>query len=389
MKKVLIYFIITLVIALVGIGIHPNINMKRRRDFLIFSFGLMILVASLRAPSVGIDLAGHYAKRFEQIVFYSWKDIPKFSAFSTYEIGYCYYCKFLSMINPNVQFYIFVTSLIVYGTMGYLIYKKSSDVILSTMLVIFSCQYYMYMNIIRQALAVSVVLIGYIFLDKSKRSIFDYIKFTLFVLVASTFHDSAILCLVMIVFDKMKFKRRDILLSGVITMICYVVYSKLFVFVANLISNDNGCYVSYMEKAGENVGNINLQSITSLILTAGAFFIGAYVLIWKNRIYTDENDTDEIMIMDKYESFLLYMGLLATVCRLLIFKMNIINRFSYYFIPYIVLLYPYAIDQIAYVPNRKIIRMAVYFSYGLYFVWMTVSFADKFYGAVPYIPFWK
>ena len=110
----------------------------------------MILVASLRAPSVGIDLAGHYAKRFEQIAFYSWKDIPKFSAFSTYEIGYCYYCKILSMINSNVQFYIFVTSLIVYGTMGYLIYKKSSDVILSTMLVIFSCQYYMYMNIIRQ-----------------------------------------------------------------------------------------------------------------------------------------------------------------------------------------------------------------------------------------------
>ena len=51
-------------IALVGIGIHANKNMKRRRDFLIFSFGLMILVASLRAPSVGIDLAGHYAKRF-------------------------------------------------------------------------------------------------------------------------------------------------------------------------------------------------------------------------------------------------------------------------------------------------------------------------------------
>lgn len=149
------------------------------------------------------------------------------------------------------------------------------------MLVIFSCQYYMYMNIIRQALAVSVVLIGYTFLDKSKRSISDYIKFALFVLVASTFHDSAILCLVMIVFDKMQFKRRDILFSGVITMICYVAYSKLFVFVANLISKGNGSYVSYMEKTGENVGNINLQSITSLILTSGAFFIGTYVLIWK------------------------------------------------------------------------------------------------------------
>lgn len=376
-------------IALVGIGIHANKNMKRRRDFLIFSFGLMILVASLRAPSVGIDLAGHYAKRFEQIAFYSWKDIPKFSAFSTYEIGYCYYCKILSMINSNVQFYIFVTSLIVYGTMGYLIYKKSSDVILSTMLVIFSCQYYMYMNIIRQALAVSVVLIGYTFLDKSKRSISDYIKFTLFVLVASTFHDSAILCLVMIVFDKMQFKRRDILLSGVITMICYVVYSKLFVFVAKLISNDNGSYVSYMEKTGENVGNINLQSIISLILTSGAFFIGAYVLIWKNRRHIKNMDSKEVYVLTRNESFLLYMGLLATICRLLIFKMNIINRFSYYFVPFIVLLYPYAINQITYVPNRKIIRTAVYLAYGIYFIWMTVSFVEKFYGAVPYVPFWK
>ena len=375
-------------IALVGIGIHANKNMKRRRDFLIFSFGLMILVASLRAPSVGIDLAGHYAKRFEQIAFYNWKDIPKFSVFSTYEIGYCYYCKFLSMINSNVQFYIFVTSLIVYGTMGYLIYKKSSDVILSTMLVIFSCQYYMYMNIIRQALAVSVVLIGYIFLDKSKRSISDYIKFALFVLVASTFHDSAILCFVMIVFDKMQFRRRDILLSGVITMICYVVYSKLFVFVANLISNDNGSYVSYMEKAGENVGNMNLQTITLLVLTAGAFFIGAYVLIWKKKEYYCD-DTREVSSIIKNENLLLYMGLMATVCRLLIFKMNIINRFSYYFIPFTILLYPYAIDRITYTPNRKVIRTAVYFSYGLYFVWMTISFANKFYGTVPYIPFWK
>lgn len=369
-------------------GIHANRNMKRRRDFLIFSFGLMILLASLRAPSVGIDLAGHYAKRYEQIAFYNWKDIPKFSVFSTYEIGYCYYCKLLSMINPNVQFYIFVTSLIVYGTMGYLIYKKSSDVILSTMLVIFSCQYYMYMNIIRQALAVSVVLIGYIFLDESKRSISDYIKFALFVLVASTFHDSAILCLVMIVFDKMQFRRRDILLSGVITMVCYVVYSKLFVFVANLISNDNGSYVSYMEKAGENVGNMNLQTITLLVLTAGAFFIGAYVLIWKKREYYCD-DTREVSSIIKNENLLLYMGLMATVCRLLIFKMNIINRFSYYFIPFTILLYPYAIDRITYTPNRKVIRTAVYFSYGLYFVWMTISFANKFYGTVPYIPFWK
>lgn len=385
----LIYFIMTSIIALFGACMHANRSARNKRLFLSFSFGLMILVASLRAPSVGIDLAVHYAKRFEQIAAYSWTQIPKFSIFSTYEIGYCYYCKLISMVNNNVQFFIFVTSAIVYGVMGYLIYKKSSDVIFSTMLVIFSCQYYMYMNIIRQALAVSVVLLGYIFLDKSQRSMMDYVKFALFVLIASTFHNSAILCLIMIVFDRMQFKRRDILISGAITALCYVLYSKVFILVANLISNDSGSYASYMEKAGENVGNINRQSITSLILTAGAFFIGVYILVWKNRRHIKNMDSKEMYVLTRNESFLLYMGLLATICRLLIFKMNIINRFSYYFVPFIVLLYPYAINQITYVPNRKIIRTAVYLAYGIYFIWMTVSFAEKFYGAVPYVPFWK
>lgn len=385
----LIYFVLVFLIALFGVGIKANYNDKRKRKFLFFSFGLMILTASLRAPSVGIDLAGHYAIRYEQIAAYSWSQIPQYSAFSTYEIGYCYFCKLLSMINPNIQFYIFVTSAIVYGTIGYLIYNKSQDVILSTILVIFSCQYYMYMNIIRQALAVSVVLIGYMILDKSRRRIPDYIKFVFFVLLASTFHDSAILCLVMVAFDRMQFRRKDILIGGCITVVCYVLYSQIFVFVANLISNTNGSYITYIENARESVGNINFQSIISLVLTAGAFIIGVYVLVWKKRkrINTQVDSGKKIALL-KHESFLLYMCLLATICRLLIFRMNIINRFSYYFIPFIILLYPYAINQFSISSNRKIIRTSVYICYGIYFIWMTASYAYSFYGTVPYIPFW-
>ena len=58
----LIYFIMTLIIALFGACMHANRSARNKRLFLSFSFGLMILVASLRAPSVGIDLAVHYAK---------------------------------------------------------------------------------------------------------------------------------------------------------------------------------------------------------------------------------------------------------------------------------------------------------------------------------------
>ena len=72
----------------------------------------------------------------------------------------------------------------------------------------------------------------------------------------------------------------------------------------------------------------------------------------------------------------------------LILKMNIISRFTFYFIPFVIILYPYAINSFKKKSNRIILHLAVYGICALYFIWITMSNADVLYGVVPYQFFW-
>lgn len=373
-----IYFVLAAVIGVAGILMQANASDEQRRKFLFFSFGLMILLAGLRAPNVGIDLAGHYAKRYMQISAFSFSEIPLFSRFSTYEIGYCYFCKLLTFISSDVRFYIFATSLITYSSLALLIYYKSPNVIMSTLLVLFSCQFYMYLNIIRQALAVSFVLFGYIIFDRSKKTPFFYLIWFCFIIIASLIHNTAIICVLLILFSVVKLEKKRIIWLMVLGVVVYVFYDRFF----NLFAGYLG-YQSYSHKDGESVGHINFDTVYNFALAAGAFLIGAYTIICtgKSRKINEyaNPQTDRI---------LLYASYTATLFRMLIFQMNILNRFTYYFIPFVIIMYPYAIARFQRKTNQKTVFFVVYLLYLGYFIYMTVKRAALFYGVVPYQPFW-
>lgn len=385
-----IYFISTTAIFLYGVLTNANTTQRKRKRFILVSFGILILIAALRAPTVGIDLNLHYLRNYKNIVFYDWGSVPEFGVMTGYEIGYCYFIKLLSVINPAPQFYIIICSIIIYTAFGYFIYKESDDVIMSTMLMIFTCTYYMCMNIIRQSLAVSIILVGYTLLDHSNRTTKDYIKFTLWIALASTFHDSAILCLSMILFDRLKFTRKQILLGMVVVAGLYMLYDRAYSLLVGLMGFGDNNYERYITSLTEGAGSINTQSIINMLLTLSCFLLGFYILVWNRKtIKTFRTVEDNRYSLTINESFMLFMVLIATACRLLIFRMNIINRFTYYFIPFLFILYPHAINSAALKNNRRILRLLVYAAFGLYFVWMTIEKAESFYGSVPYHFFWS
>lgn len=382
-----IYFGLAAFIFLFGIVYKANSSERRKRNFIIVSFGLLIIVAGLRSPSVGIDLAGHYAKSFDLVSSYAWKEIPAFATLTGYEIGYCYFTKLISCISTDVQVFIMVSAIVMYGIMGLFIYKKSKDVVMSTELFICMCVYYMYMSMMRQGMAVSFVLLGYLLLEKHERKLKGYIWFVLMILLATTFHASAILCLIMILSDRLRFTKKQIFIMGAATIVVYFCYSKIYNVVLAMLGQGNN-YERYLTSSTESVGNMNLQSMTLLLLTVGAFLLGFYVFVWKKRGKVGGKTKFEIQ-MEKDESFLLYMGLLASVCRLLIFQMNIINRFSYYFVPFVFILYPNAINKFSLRSNRKTLRLIVYTLFAIYFVGITVLYAGQFYGVVPFSFYWE
>lgn len=385
-----IYFIQILAIVAVGAVSNANKSDRARKRFLFFAFGLLILVAALRSVNVGTDLATHYARRYVQVASYSWSRIPEFSTMTTYELGYCYLTKFLSSICSHVQFYIAMTSLFVYGVTARFIYKNSCDVKISTYVFVLTCTYYNYMNIVRQAIAISIILLGYEFLKKETNKLKNYSIFAAFVIVAATIHSSAVLCLLLILFKELKFKRKHILIGAVCTVIFYLMYQQIFSFVLNLFGL-SGEYAGYLTKEAESVGHINKQSIYMFITIAMAFAIGCVTLVIERKVRnkSDEKSSGNEYLLTRNEGFLLYTGLLATVCRLMVFRMNIINRYSYFFLPFVLLLYPLAIYNCKLKSNRKVVKWIVYIILAIYFVWMTVAYEASFHQTVPYEFFWK
>lgn len=383
----IIYFVLAGFIPLYGFLTHANRNNFRKKQFVFVVFGIMTLISALRASTIGIDLDLHYAKNYELISSVNWSDIPIFAVSKQYEVGYCYFTKLLTYISTDVQFYIIFTSVVIYGVHGYFFYKKSEDVILSSSLFMFFCLFYMYMNIVRQAIAVSILLMAYLIFSESKKKIHNYVVFVLLVMLASALHSSAILCLIYLLFDKLKFTKIHMLLGIVVTALIYVGYSSVYKFVLSILGG-NDKYSSYLGSEEYGVGYMNLQSIYYVIITLGAFLLGYYILVWKDKTSHKLFAKQEYKVKSN-ESFMLYMSFIAFACRLLIFKMSIITRFTFYFIPFVLILYPYAISKFKRRSNRIILNLTVYGVCLIYFVWVTLSNADTLYGVVPYEFFWQ
>ena len=379
-----IYFVLAVFKYLYGKLYRANSSNRRRKIYLIVTFGVLILVAGLRDPSVGTDLAGHYAKRYNMIGSYSWSQIPTFSATIGYEIGYCYFTRFLHFFSSDVQFFVFATSFLMCAAFGYFIYKESTDVVLSAELMLFNCFYYRFMTMMRQGLAISIILVAYTLLNGSERKLKDYIKFALLILLASTFHSSAILCMLMILFDRLKFTKKQIIFGVGAMVAFYLFYMNFYTVALNFFGTGNN-YERYLTSATEGVGNINMQTIYNFLLAFVPFLLGYYVLVWEKKkekhLFKDDKN---MYCLKKNESFLLYMVLIASTFNLLVFRMNILNRFSLYFTPFVLILCPYAISSMKLKSNKPIVRACIYFMFGVYFVWLTITKAAEFYGVVPY-----
>lgn len=167
-------------------------------------------------------------------------------------------------------------------------------------------------------------------------------------------------------------------------VVFYLFYMNFYTAALNFFGTGNN-YERYLTSASEGVGHINLQTIYNFILAFVPFLLGYYVLVWEKKTENHFLKDDESMYcLAKNESFLLYMALIASTFNLLIFRMNILNRFSLYFTPFILILCPYAISSMKLKSNVPIVRAFIYFMFGFYFVWLTITKAAEFYGVVPY-----
>ncbi len=237
-----IYIIVTLAIVLVGVVFKVNKTKKRQKYFLFFAFSLLAIISSLRSYNVGIDTLQFY----ENYVRYNIYDWSQFDLVR-YEFGFFALYKILNMISPEPQLLIIVTSLFICFAVGRFIYKNSYDVLMATFLFITLNVFFNYMNIMRQAIGVCIIILAIELLKKPNAK--NIILYSLFVILAMQFHISLFIMFLPLIFIKIPYKNMAFIVTIIGAVVAFATTHLLwsigveFAFFENYVdygSNEHG-----------------------------------------------------------------------------------------------------------------------------------------------------
>ena len=171
---------------------------KDRKKFVLLVALQLFLISALRSITVGVDL-DNYSAGYEYIKDLDFGDLLSrlrlsgladiYYAFS-YENGYAVLNWFSAHMGLSFHGFMVLCSVINIGAVSLFVYKYSKKPWIS--FVIFSTFGFLpfTFGILRQSLAIAMILFSYMFLDKNKK-----IYSLLFFLIAFSFHRTAILCL--------------------------------------------------------------------------------------------------------------------------------------------------------------------------------------------------
>lgn len=353
-----IYIVILFIIMFLGVILKPNKDTKRKRIFMFIVFGTLIVVAAIRDISVGVDTR-QFCNNFDKIKFLTLQQ----SFNLRYEKGFIILCKALSYINSNHQILIIASSIIIFFMMGMFIYKNSKDVVFSSILYITLNTYAMHMNVMRQAIAIAIFILGYeLFFKKNK-----FIKYSITVILASLFHQTAIIMLVLILIKDRKYTEKTYLVTNIIAVLSLVLAPTIWMIATSLFPTYAGYAKTEYINSSYLAGTIS-AIIAWLVLTMGIFF---------ERKNKEKGST---------YNFLAYIMSILFIIDVLVIKINLFVRLATYFGIFTCVWLPSTLQNIQDKNEKVLMKYIVLVCFILYWAVLSTS-RPEWYGVIPYSTF--
>lgn len=261
--------------------------------FLIFLFWFL---TAFRGASIGNDTST-YLRYYKLIHDHGIN--PNFQI----ELGYQYFCLFLTKITSNPYFLLIVYATICYSICGLYIYKQSQNILFSAIL-LFCAIFPFFASGIRQAIAMAIVLIAYSKIKNNKK-----ILPVILILFASAVHTSAFIAFLWF-FHKYIPKKPAVITIATLVVAVLSASGSLNALLAMVLKE----YQGYFEAEQAGTGWLG---IFYYCLRAFVFCIFMYIA------YKDSKKENSLAIANS-------VLLLITVC--LGFSVNLFNRASYYFL---------------------------------------------------------
>ena len=202
---------------------------KNKKNALFISIVFLTLISALRCYTVGVDTKT-YISAYKLIGL-----SPKWYYLDfRYEPGFYYLCKILNVFNSNPQTLIIISSIFINFSVYTFIKKHSKNYMLSVLLYVIMNIFFSYMNVMREGLAISILLFGYEYLLEKK-----YVRYFLIILLASLFHTSAFAALILLLYSMLPKRRFFYFLEILIAIITFVFYTHFFSFITSIFGYSN------------------------------------------------------------------------------------------------------------------------------------------------------
>lgn len=260
------YIIIMCLAVILILPLKKYKNSKVGKILFVLSFLVSFLPAGLRY-GIGTDY------------FYTY--VPYFNWIGTGEkefgeIGFNLLNKFIYDTSGDYRVLFFVTSFIILGFIYKAIWDNSDD-ILKSILIIFIGQTYFYsMNIVRQAIAMAIILYAFKFLKDKK-----YLKLLICIIIAALFHSSALLMIPILLISQIRIRP----FNKIIIIILLFAFQPIILKVVEMIIGLTK--YNWYYKSGLYTENIALSLIIQNIII---FIIDSYYQkVYKDKITTEYN----------------------------------------------------------------------------------------------------
>lgn len=314
----LLYFFFTFFLGwtLIKYSIKPNIREKsvfpvRASSFTFWNIALgCIIVSSLRFPKIGTDTFVY--KSIFEIIGKS-DNIFGFA----YEYGFVFFTKLVSSISSDFYAYLFVINIVIWLCLFLFLKRNSENFSLSLWLFLLLGFLDSSMCLIRQFMALSILLMSYKYLVARRLLIF-----ILFVCLASSFHITSFVFIISYFMWNIKVGGKKALLCYIALCIgTYLLSNQFFVLLESL-----GIYSEYLLNS-----NYGLQENSKLapILNFFQLFLLVVFCMQCNR------RCDEPIINN-----MIALVAIASFFTILSFRFTQIGRVASYFSIFIIVLLP-------------------------------------------------
>lgn len=283
----LIFFIITIIFSNEA---QKCLDKNKNKKAIFYSILVILfptILAGVRADNVGTDV-NVYVKRFFSWAF-SYDSFIKYNDITNVETGYNFITYFVSRFSNDVHVLFFINQLIISSCIYLFSLKKRNDVKMWIVQCVYLfCFYNISLNIVRQSIAISIVLYSIALFDEKK-----YLKACIIYLLALTFHNSVLLAIpiyiFLVLFNKNRRKEVNIILVilfefSIIATIFYADILKILSQDLNIISTKYFDYLNNTKFVNTEI-NMNFTGIVYRFIWLCPFLVLFKKIENKEKIY--------------------------------------------------------------------------------------------------------